>query len=78
MSQTPGGTLTLRSAAGEEAIRPDHQNYYVPGILAFQAAIRHAARPASSGEDGLISLATALAALESDREGRSIATKLDA
>ena len=78
MSQTPGGTLTLSSAAGEEAIRLKHQNYYVPGILAFQEAMRGAARPASSGEDGLIALATALAALKSAREDRSIALKLDA
>ena len=77
MSQTPGGTLTLSSAAGEEAIRLEHQNYYVPGILAFHAAVRGAARPTSSGEDGLIALASALAALESAREGRSIAIKLD-
>lgn len=77
MSQTPGGTLTLRSAAGDAAIRLEHQNYCVPGILAFHAAVRGAARPASSGEDGLIALATALAGLESAREGRSIAIKLD-
>ncbi len=78
MSQTPGGTLRLRSAAGEEPIRLEHQNYYVPGILAFQAAMKGAARPASSGEDGLISLATALAALESAKEDRSVEVKLDA
>ena len=78
MSQTPRGTLTLRSAAGEETIALDHHNYYVPGIRAFHEAMRGVGRPASSGEDGLISLATALAALESARDGRSVAIKLEA
>jgi 1,5-anhydro-D-fructose reductase (1,5-anhydro-D-mannitol-forming) len=78
MSQTPGGTLILKSAAGDDAIRLEHRNYYVPGILAFQAAMRGRGRPASSGEDGLISLAVALAALESARDGRSVAIKPDA
>jgi 1,5-anhydro-D-fructose reductase (1,5-anhydro-D-mannitol-forming) len=78
MSQTPRGTLTLRSAAGEEAIALDHHNYYVPGIRAFHQAMRGVGGPASSGEDGLISLATALAALESARDGRTVAIKLEA
>ena len=78
MSQTPRGTLTLRSAAGEETIALDHHNYYVPGVRAFHDAVRGVGRPASSGEDGLVSLATALAALESARDGRSVAIKLEA
>jgi 1,5-anhydro-D-fructose reductase (1,5-anhydro-D-mannitol-forming) len=78
MSQAPRGNLTLRSGAGEEAIALDHRNYYVPGIRAVHSAMRGVGRPASSGEDGLISLATALAALESARDGRSVAIKLDA
>ena len=78
MSQTPRGTLTLRSAAGEEAIALDHHNYYVPGIRAFHETMRGVGRPASSGEDGLTPLATALAALESARDGRSVAIKLEA
>jgi 1,5-anhydro-D-fructose reductase (1,5-anhydro-D-mannitol-forming) len=78
LSQTPRGTLTLRSAAGEETIALDHHNYYVPGIRAFHNAVCGVGRPASSGEDGLISLATALAALESARDGRLVAIKLEA
>ena len=78
MSQIPRGSLRFKSAAGDEEIALTHHNYYVPGIRAFHDAIRGAGRPASSGEDGLISLATALAALESAREGRSVAIKIDA
>jgi len=70
MSQTPGGTLVLRTAAGEEPIGLDHQNYYVRGVRAFHDAIAGKGRPTSTGEDGVVSLAVALAALESARTGR--------
>ena len=70
MSQTPGGTLVLRTAAGEEPIGLDHQNYYVRGVRAFHDAIAGKGRPPSTGEDGVVSLAVALAALESARTGR--------
>ena len=60
MAQTPRGTLTLRSATGEEAVALDHHNYYVSGVRAFHDAMRGVGRPSSSGEDGLVSLATAL------------------
>jgi 1,5-anhydro-D-fructose reductase (1,5-anhydro-D-mannitol-forming) len=78
MAQTPRGTLTLRSAIGEEAVPLDHHNYYTSGVRAFHAAMRGAGRPSSSGEDGLISLATALAVLESARDGREVEVRLDA
>jgi 1,5-anhydro-D-fructose reductase (1,5-anhydro-D-mannitol-forming) len=71
MSQTPRGALTLRSARGAEEIALVHENYYVPGVRAFQDAVRGRGSPAASGEDGLISLAVALAALESARSGRA-------
>ena len=35
MSQTPRGTLVLRTARGEEQISLDHQNYYARGVRAF-------------------------------------------
>ena len=77
MSQMPRGTLVLRSAAGEEKVALDQHNYYVPGVRALHDAMRGAGRPAASAEDGLISLAVALGALESAREGRSVAIKPD-
>ena len=78
MAQTPRGTLTLRSATGEEAVALDHHNYYVSGVRAFHHAMRGVGRPSSSGEDGLLSLATALAVLESARDGQAVAVRLDA
>jgi 1,5-anhydro-D-fructose reductase (1,5-anhydro-D-mannitol-forming) len=73
MSQTPRGTLVLRTASGEENIRLDHQNYYVRGVRAFHEAMRGQGLPAATGEDGVISLAVALAALESAKTGRLMA-----
>jgi 1,5-anhydro-D-fructose reductase (1,5-anhydro-D-mannitol-forming) len=69
MSQTPGGTLVLRDAKGEEPIALTHHNYYTPGVRAFHDAIAGKGEPAASGRDGLISLAVALAALDSARTG---------
>ena len=77
MSQTPGGTLVLRTAAGEEPISLDHQNYYVRGVRAFHDAIAGKGEPAASGRDGLISLAVALAALELAKTGRLTAIDVD-
>ena len=70
MSQTPGGTLVLRAAAGVQEIALVHHDYYVPGVRAFHDAIAGLGKPASSGRDGLISLAVALAARDSSRTGR--------
>ena len=72
MAQAPGGTLVVRTAAGEEAIALDRENYYVRGVRAFHDAIAGKGRPAASGRDGLISLAVALAARESARTGRVV------
>ncbi len=70
-SQTPRGTLVLRSSAGEEMIALDHYNYNTPGVRVFHDAITGRGRPAATGKDGLISLAVALAAQESAGSGRS-------
>lgn len=79
MPQKPGGTLTLRTADGDEEIVLDHKNYYVRGVRAFHDAMAGKGAPPSTGEDGLISLAVALAALESAKTGQTsaISTGLD-
>lgn len=73
MTQRPIGTVTLRDAAGEREIPVDHENLYVRGVAAFCAALRGEGAPAASGEDGIRSLATALAVREACRSGRSVA-----
>ena len=70
MAQAPGGTLTIRDANGERAVTVTQEDYYVFGCRAFHAAIRGEGRPAVTGEDGLKSLATALAARKSAETGK--------
>lgn len=69
MAQAPGGTVTLRDAEGERQLPLDPEDYYVRGCRAFHAAIRGEGRPIVTGEDGLRSLATALAARRSVETG---------
>jgi 1,5-anhydro-D-fructose reductase (1,5-anhydro-D-mannitol-forming) len=62
--------LILRTAAGDEpAVLPPTPPVGVATIAAFEAAIRGQGRPTATGEDGVASLAVALAARESARSG---------
>jgi 1,5-anhydro-D-fructose reductase (1,5-anhydro-D-mannitol-forming) len=70
--RAPGrpSALVLRTAAGEEPVPlPDAPPVGVATIAAFEAALRGEGRPTASGEDGIASLAVALAARESARTG---------
>ncbi|HTI02334.1 MAG TPA: Gfo/Idh/MocA family oxidoreductase [Acidisoma sp.] len=71
MAQRPGGTVVLRHSGGEDGIALDQEDYYARGVRAFEAAVRGEGRPVATGEDGLISLAVALAAQRSAVSGRS-------
>ena len=73
MTQKPIGTVVLRNEAGEEALTFDHEDLYVHSLGLFHAAIRGEGAPSAMGEDGLWSLATALAFVESVRTGRVVA-----
>ena len=75
MTQRPVGTVMLRNAQGETALPLDHENLYERSLRAFHAAIRGEGAPAATGEDGVRSMATALAVLEAARAGRE--TKVD-
>ncbi len=70
MTQHPTGSVTLRNAQGETEFALDHENLYVRGLRAFVGAIRGEGAPAATGEDGVRSLATALAVLDAARTGR--------
>jgi 1,5-anhydro-D-fructose reductase (1,5-anhydro-D-mannitol-forming) len=66
----PSG-LVLRTARGEEPLTiPDGPAIGVATIAAFEAAVRGEGRPTATGEDGVASLAVALAARDSERTGR--------
>ena len=70
MTQRPIGEVRLRTAAGDEMLPIDHGNLYVRSVSAFHAAIRGEGLPAATGEDGVRSMALAIAALQSARTGR--------
>jgi 1,5-anhydro-D-fructose reductase (1,5-anhydro-D-mannitol-forming) len=71
MTQKPVGSVTLRTAAGDEKIPFQPTNLYERSLTNFQAAIEGAGSPSASGEDGIWSLATGLAVLEAARSGRA-------
>jgi 1,5-anhydro-D-fructose reductase (1,5-anhydro-D-mannitol-forming) len=71
MPQKPGGTVAIRTKVGEEQLKLVHENYYVRGIRAFHDAIAGRGEPVCTGEDGVRSLAIALAARRSAESGRA-------
>jgi len=75
MSQRPGGQIALRNTQGETDIALEHENLYARAMRAFVGAIRGEGAPSASGEDGVRSLATALAVLEAARTGRRTAVR---
>jgi len=70
MTQKATGEVTLRNADGESQIPIEHENLYVRAVRAFAAAMSGNGAPSATGEDGVRSLATALAVLESSRTGQ--------
>jgi len=73
MTQRPIGQVVLRDASGEREIPVTHENLYARSLAAFNAAVRGEGQPSATGEDGVRSLATALAVLESSRTGQRVA-----
>jgi 1,5-anhydro-D-fructose reductase (1,5-anhydro-D-mannitol-forming) len=72
MTQRPIGQVVLRDASGEREIPVTHENLYARALAAFNAAVRGEGEPAATGEDGVRSLATALAVLEATRTGHRV------
>ena len=69
MTQAPKGEVILRSSAGEEPLRTDHENLYARAIRLFQEAVAGRGAPAATGEDGVKSLSIAISALAAARSG---------
>lgn len=61
MSQRPAGEVLLRNESGERAVPLEHENLYTRGVAAFCSALRGQGHPSATAEDGVRSLATALA-----------------
>lgn len=61
MSQQPVGEVLLRNADGEQVIAIAHESLYARGVAAFCEAMQGRGAPAATAEDGVKSLAGALA-----------------
>jgi 1,5-anhydro-D-fructose reductase (1,5-anhydro-D-mannitol-forming) len=72
MTQKPDGSVMLRTAAGEEELSFDRDDLYSRSLRQFHTAIRDEGQPVATGEDGIWSLASAEAALQSASSGKAI------
>ena len=73
MTQQPVGNVVLRTGAGEETLEFDREDLYARSLRLFHAAVHGDGVPSATGEDGVWSLATALAFVESARAGKAVA-----
>ena len=48
MTQAPKGEVLLRSAAGEEPLKLDHENLYVRSVRLFQGAVAGRGAPSAT------------------------------
>ena len=69
MTQRPTRTVTLRRDGNEEPVPIEHGNLYERSVARFNAAVRGEGEPAATGEDGVRSLAIALAVREAAKTG---------
>ncbi len=76
MTQRPIGEVLIRTAKGDEMLPVTPENLYERSVRNFTAAVAGKGLPSASGEDGVRSMAIALAALESAHRG--VAVKIEA
>ncbi|WP_136616698.1 MULTISPECIES: Gfo/Idh/MocA family protein [Mesorhizobium] len=72
MTQKPDGSVLLRTAEGEEELSFDREDLYSRSVHQFHTAIRGEGQPAATGEDGVWSLTSAEAALQSASSGKAV------
>jgi 1,5-anhydro-D-fructose reductase (1,5-anhydro-D-mannitol-forming) len=72
MTQRPVGSITLRRDGVEETIPVESENLYERSVRRFNQAVRGDGAPAATGEDGLRSLAVALAVREAAAAGQVV------
>jgi 1,5-anhydro-D-fructose reductase (1,5-anhydro-D-mannitol-forming) len=78
IAQRPAGRVTLRRNGSDEAIPLGApEDPYAHVVRCFHQAIRGAGPPSATGEDGLRSLAVALATLESAQTGRRLTVRYE-
>jgi 1,5-anhydro-D-fructose reductase (1,5-anhydro-D-mannitol-forming) len=71
MTQQAVGEVILRNQNGEQIIAIDHENLYARSVSAFSSAIRGEGLPSATAEDGIRSLAGALAVMNACKTGSS-------
>jgi 1,5-anhydro-D-fructose reductase (1,5-anhydro-D-mannitol-forming) len=72
MTQRPMGTVSMRRQGSEEEVPVNHENLYERSVRCFNAAIRGEGEPAATGEDGVQSLAVALAVREAAETSQTV------
>ncbi len=72
MTQRPVGTVTLKNASGERVLPTTDKNLYQTALEAFHRAVAGNGQPAATAEDGIWSLATGLAVVESAATGKAV------
>jgi 1,5-anhydro-D-fructose reductase (1,5-anhydro-D-mannitol-forming) len=72
MTQQPKGEVRLRDAKGERQLSLAQESLYVRSVRLFQNAVAGEGSPAASGEDGVRSLAFALATRQATQTGREV------
>lgn len=75
MTQRPVGDVLLRTADGAGPLPVVHENLYERSVRNFTAAVAGTGAPSATAEDGIKSLAIALAALDSARSGKVTAVE---
>jgi 1,5-anhydro-D-fructose reductase (1,5-anhydro-D-mannitol-forming) len=70
MTQQPKGEVVLRTPGSAAPLSVIHENLYVRSIRLFQDAAAGVGAPAATGEDGVRSLALALATIEAAKTAR--------
>jgi 1,5-anhydro-D-fructose reductase (1,5-anhydro-D-mannitol-forming) len=72
LTQRAMGEVIHRSEKGERVISVEHENLYARGIAAFCAATRGQGKPTASAEDGIRSLAAAVAIARACAHGAAV------
>ena len=75
MTQRPIGTVVLRNADGETPLPYTPDDLYERSVRCFNQAVRGRGAPAATGEDGVRSLALALAVREAAARGTRVAVE---
>ncbi len=76
MTQRPIGKISLLRGNHLEAVDlGEHEDLYTRAVRLFNQAVHGEGEPAATGEDGVCSLAVALAVLESAQTGRRVQVK---